>query len=145
MPSSHIETRGRFCGGLGSNIVVQCSVGPIIILHGRITAREYVDRLGNQVHPMIQTVFPKNDAGFQGDNATIHTAGSVQSWFEEHQGDHHLPWPPQSPDLNISESFWSVLQTRMRDRFPPPTSLKQLEDVLQEEWYKIPLEIVQNL
>jgi hypothetical protein len=36
------------------------SVGPIITLHDQITAREYVgiDRLGNQVHPMIQTLFP---------------------------------------------------------------------------------------
>jgi hypothetical protein len=33
----------------------------------------------------------------------------------------------------------------MRNRFPPPTAPKQLEDVLQEEWYKIPLETVQNL
>jgi hypothetical protein len=32
----------------------------------------------------------------------------------------------------------------MRNRLPPPTSLKQLEDVLQEELYKIPLETVQN-
>jgi hypothetical protein len=32
-----------------------------------------------------------------------------------------------------------------RNRFPPPTSLKQLEDDLQEEWYKIPLKTVQNL
>jgi hypothetical protein len=31
----------------------------------------------------------------------------------------------------------------VRNRFPTPTSLKQLEDVLQEEWYKIPLETVQ--
>jgi hypothetical protein len=30
------------------------------------------------------------------------------------------------------------------DRFPPPNSLKQLEDVLQGEWYKIPLHTVQN-
>jgi hypothetical protein len=30
------------------------SVGPIITLHGQITARQYVDRLSNQVHPMIQ-------------------------------------------------------------------------------------------
>jgi hypothetical protein len=57
--------------GLGSNIVVQYSVGPIITRHGRITARKYVDvdRLGNQVHPMIQTLFPNNDAVFQDDNA----------------------------------------------------------------------------
>jgi hypothetical protein len=27
------------------------------------------------------------------------------------------------------------LETRVRNRFPPPKSLKQLEDVLQEEWY----------
>jgi hypothetical protein len=33
----------------------------------------------------------------------------------------------------------------MRNRFPTPTSLKQVEDVLQAEWYKIPLQIVRNL
>jgi hypothetical protein len=37
------------------------------------------------------------------------------------------------------------LETREGNRFPPPASLKQLEDVLQEEWYKIPLETLQNL
>jgi hypothetical protein len=47
--------------------------------------------------------------------------------------------------LNIAEPLWSVLETRVRNRFPFPTSLKQPEDVLQEEWYKIPLEMVQNL
>jgi hypothetical protein len=46
------------------------------------TAREYVHRLGNEVHPMIQTLFPNNDAVFQDDNAPIHTAGTVQSRFE---------------------------------------------------------------
>jgi hypothetical protein len=55
MPSSNTETWGRFCDGLGSNIMVQYSTGPIITLHGRITAREYIDNLGNQVHTMIQT------------------------------------------------------------------------------------------
>jgi hypothetical protein len=39
----------------------------------------------------------------------------------------------------------SVLETGVRNRFPPPRSLKQHEDVLQEEWYEIPLETVQNL
>jgi hypothetical protein len=107
------------------------SVGPIITLHGRIIAREYVDRLYNQVHPLIRTLFPNNDAVFQDDNSLIHTAETVQSWFQEHKDEiKHLPWPPQSPHLNITEPLWSVLETTVRNRFPPPTSLKQLEDVL---------------
>jgi hypothetical protein len=53
--------------------------------------------------------------------------------------------PEQSSDLNITEPLWSVLETRVRNRFPTPTSVKQLEDVLQEEWYKILLETVENL
>jgi hypothetical protein len=49
-------------------------VGPIITLHGRITARECVDRLGNQVHSTIQMLFTNKDAVFQNDNVSIHTA-----------------------------------------------------------------------
>jgi hypothetical protein len=41
--------------------------------------------------------------------------------------------------------LWSVLETRVRNTFPPLTFLKQFEDVLQEEWYKIPVETVRNL
>jgi hypothetical protein len=63
------------------------SVGPIITPHGRITAREYMDRLGNQVHPMIQTLFLNDEAVFQDDYVPIQTAGTVQSWFEEHEGE----------------------------------------------------------
>jgi hypothetical protein len=47
--------------------------------------------------------------------------------------------------LNIIEPFWSALESRVGNRFPSPTSLKQLEEVLQEELYKIPLQAIQNL
>jgi hypothetical protein len=56
-----------------------------------------------------------------------------------------FPDQHNQPDLNIVESLWSVLETRVRNRFPPPASLKQLEDVLQVELCIIPLETVQNL
>jgi hypothetical protein len=122
MPGSNSETRGRFCDCFVSNIMVQYSVSPTITLHGRITAREYMDRLGKQVHPMIQTLFQNN--------APIHIAGTVQSWFEEHDGElQHIPWPPQSPDLNNIEPLWSVLETRLRNRCPLPKSLKQLDGI----------------
>jgi hypothetical protein len=70
----------------------------------------------------------------------------LQSWFEEHESElQHLPWPAQSPDLNITEPLLSVMETRVRNRFPPPTSLKQPEDVLREEWYEIPVETAESL
>jgi hypothetical protein len=59
---------------------------------------------------------------------------------DEHEGElQHLPWSAKSPGLNIVELFWSVFETRARNRFQSPTFLKQLEDVLQEKLYKIPL------
>jgi hypothetical protein len=51
---------------------------------------------------MFQTLFPNNDAVLRDDNTPIHTAVTVQSWFEEDEGElQYLPWPAQSPDLNI--------------------------------------------
>jgi hypothetical protein len=43
----------------------------------------------------------------------------------------------KSMKVNFNIFPGQVCETRVRNRFPPPTSL--LEDVL-EEWYKIPLE-----
>ena len=56
------------------------SAGPIITLNGRITASDYVDILGNQVHSLVQMLFPNNDAVFQDDNLAIHKL----KWYEEH-------------------------------------------------------------
>jgi hypothetical protein len=59
------------------------------------------------MHPTIQSLFPSSDAVFQDNRTIIHTARIIQSWFEEHEGElQHLPWPTQSPDLNIIKPFW---------------------------------------
>jgi hypothetical protein len=43
---------------------------------------------------MIQTLFPNNNMVYQDDNGPIHMAGTVQSWFEEHEDElQHLPLP----------------------------------------------------
>lgn len=122
------------------------SMGPMITLHGRITAKDYVSILADHVLPMVQYLFPNGNAVYQDDRAPIHTARIVQDWFCEHEKDlSHLPWPPQSPDLNIIEPLWSTLERKVRDRYPPPSSLTELATVLQEEWYKIPLKTIQDL
>jgi hypothetical protein len=85
----------------------------------------------------MQLVFPNNHAAYQDGSSPIYTAGTVQLWFVEHEAElQHLPWLTQSPYLNIIEPLLSVLETRARNRFPPATSLKQLEHFLQEECKK---------
>ena len=102
-----------------------------------------MDILGSQVHPMVQ-MFRNNDAVFQDGSSPIHTTRIVESWFEEHEDAlQQLPWPAQSPD--ILKPLWSVSESRVRSRFPPPPSLKQLEDVLNEVLCNIPLQTVHNL
>ena len=69
------------------------SVGPTITLNGQIAARDYVDILGNQLRPVVQMFLPNNFAGFQDDIPPMHTARSVQSWFEEHEDAlQHILW-----------------------------------------------------
>jgi transposase len=100
---------------------------------------------------MFQMLFANNDAIFQDDNAPVHTDRSVQSWFEEREGElQHLPWPAQSPDLNTIEPFWSVVEARVRNRFPRPASLNQLEDKIQKSgtmvhYYKYVFDIVHRV
>ena len=47
------------------------SADPIITVNGQITASDYMDVLGNQVHSAVQ-MFPNSDAVFQDDNSHIH-------------------------------------------------------------------------
>ena len=99
---------GVICDDLGGNILY--SAGPLLTLNVQISASDCVDIVGNQMHPMVQILFPNNDAIFQNDDSPIHTGRSVQSWFEEHADAlQHLLWLAQSPNLSIIESLWSVL------------------------------------
>jgi hypothetical protein len=92
------------------------SAGPIINFNGRITATDYVDILGHQMHPMVQMLLPNKDAIFKVDISLIRKARSVQSWFQEHEDAlHELSWP----DLSIVEPLWSIFDGRVRSRIPP--------------------------
>jgi hypothetical protein len=64
----------------------------VITLNGQITASDYMDILGSQVHPVVWMLLLPNDAIIQDDSSPIHTARSVQLWFEQHEDTlQHLP------------------------------------------------------
>jgi len=74
------------------------SACPIIILNCRIAASDYKDILGNQVHPMVQMMFPNKGAVFQG-VIYPYTQPEMFFCFEEHKDAlQHLPCPAQLPE-----------------------------------------------
>jgi hypothetical protein len=102
MSGSNCETWRQICDDWIA--ISWYSAGPVIITNGRITASDYMGIVGNQVHPVVQMLFPYIDAVFQDDNWHIHTARSVESWLEQHEDTlQHLPWPPKSSNLNTIE------------------------------------------
>jgi hypothetical protein len=56
---------------------------------------------------------------------------------------HRIAAPKVRAELIVHLEY--SVPIRMRSRFPPPSSLNELEDVLHEEWYSIPLETIQNI
>ena len=75
MYGSNCATWMQICDSLGSNIFSWSC----FTLKVQITASDYMDIVGNHLHPLVQMLFPNNDAVFQDDVLPIHTARSVQS------------------------------------------------------------------
>ena len=66
----HGTSSVMFWGTVSSILLV------VLTLNGRITASDYVDILGSQVHRVVYVLFSNNDAVFQDDDSPIHTARS---------------------------------------------------------------------
>jgi hypothetical protein len=93
--------RGRSCDGLGSNVMISWYSILLVPTMAELLQGSTWTSWVIKVHPMSQKLFPNNDAVFQDDSVPIHTAGTVQSWFEEHECElQHHPWSEQSPVLN---------------------------------------------
>ena len=55
-----------------------------------------------------------------------------------------MTWPSVSPDLNPIEHLWDELGRRVRARPVQPQNLQQLEVALNQEWARIPQNVVRR-
>ena len=78
---------------------------------------------------MIQFIFPY-------DNAPVYTARNMQTRLDEHDSQ-VIQWPAQSPDLNVIENVWGMLQNNIiRDR--PSTNLELIQCLFRAWGYNTP-------
>jgi transposase len=120
-------------------------LGPIVPLLGRVNGVAHCETLAAYAIPTIQAQARKfkKKFSFQEDNAPAHTATVARSFLSQHV--ELLPWPAQSPDLNPIENLWNIVEDGIRKRNPQPSSLKQLEKMVKEEWVAISQDVYRNL
>jgi hypothetical protein len=114
----------------------------LVVIEGNLNAMRYrEDILLPHVVPFLQA---HPDMTFQHDNATSHTAPSVCDFLQDRNVS-VLPWPVKSPDLNLIEHVWDLLDRRVRARAIPPRNVGELAGALVEEWGNISQQELANL
>ncbi|GBM46766.1 hypothetical protein AVEN_6049-1 [Araneus ventricosus] len=79
--------------------------------------RRRVSRLVLPISPHLHDEYVLVTTIFQDDNSTVHWAGRICDWFDEHSHTLlHLDWPAKSPVQNPIENLRDMLEQRVKRR-----------------------------
>uniref|UniRef100_A0A3Q1K3H4 Uncharacterized protein n=1 Tax=Anabas testudineus TaxID=64144 RepID=A0A3Q1K3H4_ANATE len=122
------------------------SLGPCIHVDVTLPRTNFLNSVSDQVHNFMTMVFPDGSGFLQQDNAPCNSTTIGQEWFEEHDKElQMLPWPSNSPDLNLIDHLWDMLETQVQSVEAPPCSLQDLKDMLLTFWCQIPEDTFRGL
>ncbi|GBO13371.1 hypothetical protein AVEN_118462-1 [Araneus ventricosus] len=124
-------------------------LGPLTAVTTNNNQHVYFNILDDQVLPFshhLHDEYALVTRIFQDDNSTVHRAGRICDWFDEHSHTLlHLDWPAKSPDLIHIENLWNMLEQRVIRRNQHRRNLVDFRDQILSEWLKLDATYLQNL
>jgi transposase len=114
------------------------------LFNENLTAPLYVDILKARL-PAASGLFPGGRWMYLHDGDRKHTSKLARDWLDTHIPS-YIPkehWPPNSPDLNIIEPLWTIVQDRVYSR--DPRTMDGLKRIIREEWMAIDPELLHRL
>ncbi len=144
----HIHCRFAHGGGgiMVWGAITINGVGPLKLLVGRVDGRKYTSVLSTVFNkfPNLRNYSNRSKCKqlWQQDNAPVHTCKRARKFFSQH-GVCPIIWPASSPDLNVIENVWSILQRRVR--LHRAQNNNELWKAVKQEWKRIDVGLIRRL
>jgi transposase len=113
-----------------------------LLYSDNMNSTKYCEVLNNQLIPSIKRLPKGKKYALQHDLAPWHTSNIVKEQIRKLKIN-ILEWPPNSPDLNVVEELWSIIDKRLASK--TINAKAELEKRLQEEWDKITITLCRSL
>lgn len=124
-------------GCIGSN-----GVGNLVEIDGILTGIKYIKILQENLWTSAEKLGLGTNFVFQQDNDPKHRSRIVMNFFERNNVE-LLPWPSQSPDLNIIEHMWAEVKRRYGNY--QAKNKQELIDIIQKIWRELGENYVQKI
>lgn len=122
--------------------VAASGVGNLVFVEGNMNRFQYKSILEQNLQQSVDKLCLGASWIFQQDNDPKHTSQIVKDWLL-YYAPRQLNSPPQSPDLNIIEHVWEILERKIRKHTISGAPI--LKQKLQQEWQNIAVEELENL
>jgi len=132
-------------GGLGIwSYITYNDLGPLVFFDGRLNSDKYIEILENNLPTAFEKFPPEQSSKilYQQDNARPHTSAKTSKYFKKKRVK-LIPWPPRSPDLNIIENIWSMVDEKLLKYSINNTT--QLKEALKIVWAEISKDVIRKL
>lgn len=83
------------------------------VIEGKFNSEKYIKILKECTVPIIKLNYGE-DFYFQQDNSPIHTAKTINKFFES-SSIKVIKWPSRSPDINVIEDVWKMVSDIVYD------------------------------